>query len=213
MRSFLVAFLLCGQAYAQGNFPPPAFDPAESGNHEAVFAGGCFWGMQGVFQHVKGVVSATAGYAGGSADSANYDAVSTGTTGHAESVRVIYDASKISYGRLLEIFFSVAHDPTKFDRQGPDEGPQYRSEIFSENAGQMKVAKTYIDQLSRAHVYPEKIETKVDMLPAFYPAEKHHQDFALNHPHYPYIVVNDLPKITHLRQEFPGLYSEKPAPY
>lgn len=209
---FLIALLfISGRAEAQ--VPPPAFDPAQSGDHVAVLSGGCFWGMQGVFQHVKGVVSATAGYAGGSADSAHYETVSTGTTGHAESVRVVYDASKISYGKLLEIFFSVAHDPTELNRQGPDEGTQYRSGIFATDGMQKKVAQSYIEQLSKAKAFPAKIVTKVDMLPAFYAAERYHQDFALRHPYNLYIVINDLPKIARLRKVFPEWYVDKPSPY
>lgn len=213
MKNVLFAASLVLSGHAAARIPSPAFDPPRSGNHVAVLAGGCFWGMQGVFQHVKGVVSATAGYAGGSERSANYRAVSTGNTGHAESVKIVYDASKISYGKLLEIFFSVAHDPTEMDRQGPDEGNQYRSEIFATDEMQKKTADSYIGQLDREKVFQGKIATIVTMLPAFYPAEHHHQNFETLHPYYPYIVINDLPKIEHLKRAYPGIYVGAPAPY
>ncbi|HQT27362.1 MAG TPA: peptide-methionine (S)-S-oxide reductase MsrA, partial [Burkholderiales bacterium] len=206
MKSFLFAALLMLSGCASARIPSPAFDPPQSGNHVAVLAGGCFWGMQGVFQHVRGVVSATAGYAGGSAKNANYRSVSTGNTGHAESVKIVYDASRISYGKLLEVFFSVAHDPTEIDRQGPDEGNQYRSGIFATDAMQKKTAESYITQLEMAKAFHRQIATKVRMLPAFYPAENHHQNFETLHPYYPYIVINDLPKIENLKNEFPGIY-------
>lgn len=204
--------LLCGRAWADGQvaaLPDPADDerlaqaPAQ---RSAVFAGGCFWGVQAVFQHVKGVVSATSGYAGGSAGTAQYEAVSTGTTGHAESVRVIYDPVTISYGQLLKIYFAVAHDPTQLNRQGPDTGTQYRSVIFTVNAEQKRIADAYVAQLDAAHVYPRRIVTSVVALPAFYPAEGYHQNFAELHPHNPYIYVNDLPKVERLKQQFPLLY-------
>jgi peptide-methionine (S)-S-oxide reductase len=177
----------------------------------AVLAGGCFWGVQGVFQHVVGVVSATSGYAGGAAKTAEYETVSTGRTGHAESVRVVFDPRKVSYGRLLQIFFSVAHDPTELNRQGPDTGTQYRSAIFPTDAGQARVAKAYIAQLNGAHVYGSPIVTTIEPGKKFYPAEGHHQNFLTTHPDYPYIVINDLPKIDDLRQLFPAQYASKPV--
>ncbi|MBK9160072.1 MAG: peptide-methionine (S)-S-oxide reductase MsrA [Nitrosomonadales bacterium] len=204
--------LLTAPAFADGQLarlPDPVVDAplaARSTQQTAVFAGGCFWGVELVFQHVKGVVSATSGYAGGTADSARYDAVSGGSTGHAESVQVVFDPSKVSYGRLLKIFFAVAHDPTQLDRQGPDTGPQYRSAIFTTDDGQQRIARAYISQLDAARVYPKKIVTRVDALPVFYPAEDYHQDFATLHPHNPYIYVHDRPKLERLKQQFPAWY-------
>jgi peptide-methionine (S)-S-oxide reductase len=190
--------------------PPPAMTgPAVSGPQTIVLSGGCFWGVQGVFEHVKGVTRAVAGYAGGAKDTAQYETVSTGTTGHAESVQVTYDPAQISTATLLQIFFSVALDPTAVDRQGPDSGTQYRSEVFTTNDGQMKLAKAYIAQLDEAHAYGAKIATRVDALPAFYPAEGYHQDFLENNPNYPYIVVNDMPKVAALKALFPGYYVER----
>jgi peptide-methionine (S)-S-oxide reductase len=172
----------------------------------AVFAGGCFWGVEAVFEHVKGVKDAVSGYAGGKSGSAQYDTVSTGDTGHAESVKVTYDPAKVSYGQLLKVYFSVAHDPTQLNRQSPDVGPQYRSEIFTTNAEQAKIAKAYIAQLTAAKVFAAPIVTKVEPLPAFYPAEAYHQDYLRLHPNEPYIVFNDAPKLVHLKQMFPALY-------
>ena len=172
----------------------------------AVFAGGCFWGVEAVFEHVKGVKDAVSGYAGGKSGSAQYETVSTGDTGHAESVKVTYDPAKISYGQLLKVYFSVAHDPTQLNRQSPDVGPQYRSEIFTTDAEQAKIAKAYIAQLTAAKVFAAPIVTKVEPLPAFYPAEAHHQDYLRLHPNEPYIVFNDAPKLVHLKQMFPTLY-------
>ena len=190
--------------------PAAALDQAAGapGDAVAVFAGGCFWGIQAVFEHVKGVKSATSGYAGGDARSPSYEDVSSGTTGHAESVRVVYDPSQISYGELLRVFFSVAHDPTELNRQGPDVGTQYRSAIFYTNAEQERLARAYVDQLTKAKVFPRPIVTQVVPFHAFYPAEAYHQDFALHHPDYPYIVINDAPKVANLRKEFPALYRE-----
>lgn len=208
----ILSVLLCGQAFADGQIsrlPDPVVDvPATKtpARQSAVFAGGCFWGVQAVFQHVKGVVSATAGYAGGAANTAKYELVSTGITGHAESVKVIYDPAKITYGQLLKVYFAVAHNPTELNRQGPDTGTQYRSEIFAANSAQKNVAEAYIRQLSAAKVYPGKIVTKVSVLPAFYPAEAYHQNFARLHPDNGYIVINDLPKLDRLKAQFPGLY-------
>lgn len=177
-----------------------------SSQQSAVFAGGCFWGVQAVFQHTKGVISATSGYAGGPASGATYERVSSGSTGHAESVKVIYDPSRISYGQLLKIYFAVAHNPTELNRQGPDSGTQYRSEVFAVNPSQQKIAEGYIQQLDAAKVYPAKIVTRVSMLPAFYAAEDYHQDFATQHPTHPYIARFDLPKLEHLQEQFPKMY-------
>jgi peptide-methionine (S)-S-oxide reductase len=193
--------------------PAPALDePAGNAASEvAIFAGGCFWGVQGVFQHVEGVTSAVSGYAGGDKATAEYERVSSGTTGHAESVRITFDPRKISYGRLLQIHFSVAHDPTELNRQGPDVGTQYRSAIFPTNAEQARVAKAYVAQLDRAHAFDTAIVTRIEPDRAFYPAEAYHQDFLTRNPTYPYIVFNDLPKIEHLERLFPDLYRAKPV--
>jgi peptide-methionine (S)-S-oxide reductase len=192
--------------------PSPAFDntlAAAKSQDTAVIAGGCFWGIQAVFQHVKGVVSATSGYSGGSAKNAEYEVVSTGDTGHAESVKIVYDPSQITYGQLLKVFFSVAHDPTELNRQGPDTGTQYRSVIFYGNDAQKKIAQAYIAQLDEAKIFPRKIVTQVVALNAFYPAEAYHQDYATRHPDSAYIMFNDAPKVMHLRQQFPDLYRDK----
>src|SRR5215472_4526901 len=192
--------------------PAPAVDAARrpaAGQETAVLAGGCFWGVQAVFQHVKGVVSATSGYSGGSIKNPGYELVSSGDTGHAESVQVVYDPSQITYGELLRVFFSVAHDPTELNRQGPDEGTQYRSVIFFSNDEQKKIADAYIAQLDQAKVFPHRIVTQVVPLQAFYPAESYHQNYATLHPNQPYIFFNDAPKVTHLKQEFPQLYTDK----
>ena len=177
----------------------------------AVLAGGCFWGVQGVFQHVKGVSSAVSGYAGGDRATAQYETVSTGTTGHAESVRVTFDPHSISYGRILQIFFSVAHDPTELDHQGPDIGTQYRSAIFPTSPDQARIAKAYIAQLDQAHAFDVAIVTSIEPGHNFYPAEDYHQDFLTRNPDYPYIVINDLPKIEALERLFPGLYRANPV--
>jgi peptide-methionine (S)-S-oxide reductase len=193
-------------------FPAPAMDApraATAGQQTAVVSGGCFWGIQAVFQHVKGVISATSGYAGGSAKTAEYETVSTGDTGHAESVQIVYDPSQITYGELLRVFFSVAHDPTELNRQGPDEGTQYRSSIFYGNDEQKRIAEAYIAQLDKARVFSSPIVTKVVTLQAFYPAEAYHQNYATLHPNQPYIVFNDAPKVAHLKQQFPDLYTGK----
>jgi len=194
--------------------PPPAVDePAGQGaaSEVAVLAGGCFWGVQGVFQHVEGVSNAVSGYAGGAEKTASYRIVGTGTTGHAEAVRVTFDPRRISYGRILQIYFSVAHDPTQLDRQGPDVGTQYRSAIFPTSAEQARIAKAYIDQLNQARVYNAAIVTKIEPDRSFYPAEDYHQDFMTRNPTYPYIVYNDLPKVENLKRLFPDLYRAKPA--
>ncbi|MFI4867425.1 MAG: peptide-methionine (S)-S-oxide reductase MsrA [Steroidobacterales bacterium] len=177
----------------------------------AVLAGGCFWGTQGVFEHVKGVRQVLAGYAGGEKSTAEYGTVSTGTTGHAESIQITFDPAVISYADILQIFFSVAHDPTELNRQGPDTGTQYRSEIFFADQTQQKTALTYIAQLDQAHVFGHPIVTRVDPLKGFYPAEGYHQDFLVRNPRYPYIVYNDLPKIANLKRELPQFYVDQPA--
>ena len=192
--------------------PAPAEDvPASDGIQTAVLAGGCFWGVQGVFQHTKGVVSAVSGYAGGSQVNAKYELVSTGTTGHAESVQIKYDPQKISYGKILQIFFSVVHDPTQLNRQGPDTGTQYRSAIFTTSDAQKKVAQAYIAQLDAAKVFPKSIVTRIGPLDGFYPAEAYHQDYLTLHPSQPYIAYNDLPKIENLKKVFAESYQEKPT--
>ena len=192
--------------------PPPAQDvTATAPTETAVFAGGCFWGVQGVFQHTRGVLNAVSGYAGGDAASANYNTVSTGRTGHAESVQVTYDPKQVSYGQLLRIFFSVAHDPTTLNRQGPDTGPQYRSALFVTGPEQKRVAESYIAQLDAAKVFPSRIVTQVVPLTAFHPAEAYHQDYATRHPQQPYIATFDLPKIANLKATMPDLYREQPV--
>src|SRR5260370_7460218 len=192
--------------------PDPVVDsPREAANglQTVVLGGGCFWGLQAVFEHVKGVSNVTAGYSGGSAETANYEAVSDGLTGHAEAVRITYDPSKITYGQLLKVFFSVAHDPTEIDRQGPDDGTQYRSVIFYSNEGQRRIAQAYINQLNQAKVFERPIATQVVGLRRFYKAESYHQDFAVKYPNDPYIVEHDLPKLANPRKEMPSLYVPK----
>jgi len=192
-------------------FPKPALDQpvaATKGKEVAVISGGCFWGIQAVYEHTKGVISATSGYAGGTADTAQYEAVSSGTTGHAESVKIVFDPSQITYGQILMIFFSVAHNPTELNKQGPDWGTQYRSSVFYSTPEQKKIAEAYIQQLNAAKVYSGKIVTQVVPLDGFYPAEGYHQDYLKHHPDNPYIVINDLPKIRNLKEDFPGLYRE-----
>jgi peptide-methionine (S)-S-oxide reductase len=192
--------------------PAPAVDgPAKDGLQTAVLAGGCFWGVQGVFQHTAGVVNAVSGYAGGSKVTANYTAVSTGVTGHAEAVEITYDPKRISFGKILQIYFSVAHDPTQLNRQGPDSGTQYRSAIFTVNDEQKRVAEAYIAQLNAAKVYKKPIVTKIDPLQGFYAAEDYHQDYLTLHPRQPYIVFNDLPKIENLKKIFAQDYLDKPT--
>lgn len=175
----------------------------------AVLSGGCFWGVQAVYQHVRGVTEAVSGYAGGSSWTANYQIVSLGQTRHAESVQITYDPARITYGQLLRIFFSVAHDPTTRNRQGPDYGTQYRSAVFYSDAGQEKIARSYIAQLDEAHAFKRAIVTEVARLPAFYPAEAYHQDYAAKHPNDPYIVINDAPKVLALETLFPAVYVRK----
>jgi peptide-methionine (S)-S-oxide reductase len=192
--------------------PAPATDAqAASGIQTAVVAGGCFWGVQGVFQHTAGVVNAVSGYAGGSKATADYNMVSTGSTGHAESVEIKYDPGKISYGKILQIFFSVVHDPTQLNRQGPDSGTQYRSAIFTTTDEQKKVAEAYIAQLNAAKVYSKPIVTKVGPLQGFFPAEAYHQDYLTLHPNQPYIAYNDIPKVENLKKIFAENYIEKPT--
>ena len=192
--------------------PAPAADvSASDGTQTVVVAGGCIWGVQGVFQHTAGVVNAVSGYAGGSKATADYRTVSTGSTGHAESVEIKFDPKKISYGKILQIFFSVAHDPTQLNRQGPDSGTQYRSAIFTTSDEQKKVVDAYIAQLNAAKVYGKPIVTKVGPLEAFYPAEAYHQDYLTLHPTQPYIAYNDLPKVDNLKKLFADNYLEKPT--
>ncbi|KJC59674.1 methionine sulfoxide reductase A [Bradyrhizobium sp. LTSPM299] len=191
--------------------PPPATDAQESGIKTVVVAGGCFWGVQGVFQHTAGIVNAVSGYSGGAKATADYSMVSTGSTGHAESVEVKYDPQKITYGKILQIFFSVVHDPTQLNRQGPDSGTQYRSAIFTTSDEQKKVTDAYIAQLNAAKVYGKPIVTKVGALAAFYPAEGYHQDYLTLHPTQPYIAYNDIPKVENLKKIFAENYIEKPT--
>lgn len=201
-------------AEASHVIPPPVADETPSDapatSEVAVVAGGCFWGVQGVFQHVKGVTRAVSGYAGGDKRTAEYETVSTGRTGHAESVQITFDPRQISYGRLLQIYFSVAHDPTQLNRQGPDHGTQYRSAIFPENDEQARIAKAYIAQLNQTHVFSSVIVTRIEPDRVFYPAEDYHQDFLTLNPTYPYIAINDRPKIDDLKRLFPEVYRAKP---
>ena len=192
--------------------PPPALDAAagQATSGAAVLAGGCFWGVQGVFQHVEGVTSAVSGYAGGAKTTATYDKVTSGRTGHAEAVRITYDPRKISFGRLLQIYFSVAHDPTELNRQGPDVGTQYRSTIFPANDEQAGVAKAYIDQLNQARTFSAKVVTTIEPGQVFYPAEAYHQDYMALNPRQPYIVFHDLPKVANLKRLFPASYRDEP---
>ena len=211
-----VAFsFACGCAFAAEKavtLPAPAQDVTASAQTEtAVFAGGCFWGVQGVFQHTKGVLNAVSGYAGGDKATAHYPVVSSGMTGHAESVQVTYDPKQVSYGKLLQVFFSVAHDPTQLNRQGPDTGTQYRSAIFYRTPDQKQVAERYVAQLDAAKVFPSKIVTQIAPLKEFYAAEAYHQDYATLHPDQPYIAYNDLPKIANLKAVMPQLYRDKPV--
>ncbi len=203
------AYGLAGAAERTFDLPDPAVDApraASKGTATLVVAGGCFWGVEAVFAHVKGVVSATSGYAGGDAKSADYEKVSSGRTGHAEAVSIVYDPSQVTVGALLKVFFSVAHDPTQLNRQGPDHGTQYRSAIFYKGDEQKRVVDAYIDQLQKAKAYPGPIVTQVAPLTAFYPAEAYHQNYLARNPMQPYIVINDLPKLDALKAKFPGLY-------
>jgi peptide-methionine (S)-S-oxide reductase len=206
-----------GRAQAQDEafaIPPPAFDETPSDGSDivvAVIAGGCFWGVQGVYQHVEGVLNAVSGYAGGSKHDAKYELVGNGDTGHAEAVQITYDRSKITYGKLLQVYFSVAHDPTQLNRQGPDHGPQYRSTIFPTGMQQREVAERYIAQLDAAKVFRREIVTTIEDGRTFYPAETYHQDFMVRNPSYPYIVINDAPKVRNLAELFPELYRPEPV--
>lgn len=192
--------------------PPPAIDEAATATTEkAVFAGGCFWGVQGVFQHVKGVKNAVSGYSGGTKDTAVYETVSGGNTDHAEAVEITYNPQMVTYGQLLQIYFSVAHNPTQLNYQGPDHGTQYRSEVFAVNDEQKKIAQSYIAQLDKAKVYGDPVVTKVSDITEFYPAEEYHQDFLTLNPTYPYIVYNDMPKIENLKALFPTKFSAEPV--
>ncbi len=193
--------------------PAPAMDNPKQGSQPqiAVLSGGCFWGVQGVFEHVRGVRRVVAGYAGGDRSSAHYDMVGSGTTGHAESVQISFDPAQVSYGEILQVFFSVAHDPTQLNRQGPDVGTQYRSEIFYSDANQKQIAEAYVTQLTQAHVFTRPIVTRVDSLTGFFAAEDYHQDFLIHNPRYPYIVFNDLPKIENLKRLFPNDYVGQPV--
>jgi peptide-methionine (S)-S-oxide reductase len=211
--SVFAAQRFANSAEAAIRIPPPAQDESVSAVHSetAVFAGGCFWGVQGVFQHVKGVKQVAAGYSGGAAGTAQYETVSEGETGHAESVQITYDPTQISYGHLLQIFFSVVQDPTELNYQGPDHGTQYRSAIFPANPQQRTVAQSYIAQLDKAHVFPAPIVTRVEDFKGFYPAENYHQNFLVLHPDYPYIAINDMPKVSGLKRMFPDLYRDEPV--
>jgi peptide-methionine (S)-S-oxide reductase len=221
IRSFLVGLAVMvavmavltmiapGTTTAAVAIPNPVIDEpiaTAKGQETVVLAGGCFWGIQSVFEHVKGVKSATAGYAGGTVKNPSYEQVSSGATGHAESVKIVYDPSKVTFGQLLKVFFSVAHDPTELDRQGPDSGTQYRSAIFFTSDTQQRIAKAYIDQLNGAKVYPQPIVTELTAYSAFYPAEDYHQDFAEKNPYNTYIMMNDAPKVANLKKELPDLY-------
>jgi peptide-methionine (S)-S-oxide reductase len=205
----LAAVAACGGTRAAVTMPDPAVDESlapAAGERTAVLAGGCFWGVQAVFEHVKGVKRATAGYSGGAANTADYETVSDGASGHAESVQIVYDPSQITYGQLLKVYFSVAHDPIELNRQGPDSGTQYRSAIFYASSEQQKIAQAYITQINAAKVFPGPIVTEVTPLKAFYAAEAYHQDYAAKNPSNLYIVVNDLPNVEQLKKEFPSLY-------
>jgi len=210
--AIFIAPTLSSSAEKAVRIPAPATEPAEAtaASETAVLAGGCFWGVQGVFQHVKGVTEAVSGYAGGAKVKPSYEEVSTGTTGHAESVEITFDPRVVSYGKILQVYFSVAHNPTELNRQGPDEGTQYRSEIFFTNERQKQIATAYIAQLDAAKVFSGPIVTSVEPLSAFYPAEGYHQNYATLHPEQPYIAFNDLPKIDNLSHLFPELYRGKP---
>jgi peptide-methionine (S)-S-oxide reductase len=198
---------------APKSIPPPLVDESHgaSGTETAVLAGGCFWGQQGVFEHVKGVQQVLAGYSGGAAGTAHYEMVGTETTGHAESVQIKFDPGQVTYGQILRVYFSVAHDPTELNRQGPDEGTSYRSNIFFASAEQQKIAQAYIAQLTKAHVFGDPIVTRVDKLVGFYPAEGYHQDYLIHNPDSGYIQINDLPKIANLKRIYPELYRDKPV--
>ena len=205
---------LAARAETAVTIPPPAAETAAQGTglETAVLAGGCFWGIQAVYQHVKGVTNAVSGYAGGTQKEAEYETVSSGRTGHAESVKITFDPRQVSYGKILQIYFSVAHDPTQLNRQGPDIGPQYRSEIFPQSEAQLKTARDYIAQLDKAKVFGRPIVTKTDTMKAtFFPAEAYHQDYAIKHPYQPYIAFNDAPKVENLKKMFPDVWRDQPV--
>jgi len=208
-----VALAACSSIAASArSIPDPAVDAplaSSKGEQIAVLAGGCFWGVEAVFEHVKGVSDVRSGYSGGSSETAQYEKVGTGETGHAESVKITYDPAQISYGQLLKVFFSVAHDPTELNRQGPDTGTQYRSAIFYTNDEQKRIAQAYIDQLNQAKVFERPIVTEVAALKSFNEAEAYHQNYLVNHPDEPYIVINDMPKVENLKKQFPSLYKKK----
>lgn len=214
-RVSIACIMILVWAGAAGAAPPPAFDPPVNAPEEqAILSGGCFWGMQGVFQHVKGVREVAAGYTGGAADTAHYEMVATGATGHAESVRIVFDPRIISYGKLLQIFVTVAADPTELNYQGPDEGTQYRSEIWYEPADKQKeIAEAYLAQLRKEKVFQAPIVVRIDPAKPFYPAESYHQNFLILHPDNPYIAYNDLPKIQALKAQFPQYYVAQPVRY
>lgn len=209
-RRMVMSTVLGAEATRKVPIPAPALDEQNStAKHEtAVFAGGCFWGVQTTFQRIEGVTATTAGYSGGSASTATYDQVSSESTGHAESVKIVYDPSRITYGTLLRVFFSVVHDPTQLNRQGPDVGTSYRSVIFYTNPEQQKIAAAYIAQLDAAHVFPKKIVTEVTPLKAFYDGEDYHQDYAEKNPNNPYIQICDVPKVAALKEQFPELFQD-----
>ena len=215
MKRTLIGLLLsaaacigCQAGEAAVRIPAPLVDdtPATGKLQTAILAGGCFWGVQGVYQHLTGVKNVLSGYSGGAREDADYQTVGGGNSGHAESVQIVFDPAKVTYGQILQVFFSVAHDPTQLNRQGPDSGPQYRSAIFYGSVRQQKIAQAYIAQLNAAKVFPAAIVTKVDPLKGFYAAEGYHQDFLVNHPAHPYIVINDLPKVRNFERLFPALY-------
>jgi peptide-methionine (S)-S-oxide reductase len=209
--AILFLMVLERSAHAATPLPSPAVDEQPTaGTETVVLAGGCFWGIQGVFEHVKGVKKVTAGYSGGNVKNPDYEEVSSGDTGHAESVEIVYDPSKVTFGQLLQVFFSVAHDPTELNRQGPDEGTNYRSAIFFETPDQERIAKAYVAQLTDAKAFSHKIVTEITPYKAFYRAEDYHQDFMVHNPSYPYIVINDAPKVSNLKKEFPNLYVNYP---
>ena len=209
----VATMMACSAATASGpSIPDPVLDAplaTVKGHQTAVLAGGCFWGVEAVFENVRGVIDVKSGYSGGSAATASYEKVVEGDTGHAESVQIIYDPAQVSYGQLLKVFFAVAHDPTELNRQGPDSGTQYRSAIFFSNDEQKRIAQAYIEQLNRAKVFRRPIVTQVSILQAFHEAEAYHQNYVVNHPDEPYIVINDLPKVANLRKQLPGLYKAK----
>jgi len=208
------ATVACSVVAGSVPVPAPQVDAAlasSKGEAKAVVAGGCFWGVQAVFQHTRGVLRATSGYAGGAANTAHYEMVGTGRTGHAESVEIAYDPSQVTYGQLLRVFFAVAHDPTELNRQGPDDGPQYRSAIFTSSSEQEQIARAYVAQLNQAKVFPQPVVTEVSALRGFYAAEDYHQDYATLHPDDPYIRINDAPKVEALKRVFPDLFVARPS--